>query len=113
MTMRPLPAFEPPYLMTVFTSVRTPGADDGYPEASARMNELVKEIPGYLGHENAHTPGGLSITVAYFRDEEALTAWRTNLEHRQTQARGIKEWYESYTLHVGTVERSSEFVRDR
>ncbi|WP_190344525.1 antibiotic biosynthesis monooxygenase family protein [Streptomyces venezuelae] len=112
MSNQPIQAFEPPYLMAVFTSVRTEGGS-GYTETAARMSSLVKEIPGYLGHENAHTPGGLSITVGYFRDQEALDAWRTNLEHREAKARGVKEWYESYTLHVGTVERSSGFVRGR
>ncbi|MGG8406651.1 antibiotic biosynthesis monooxygenase family protein [Streptomyces sp. 12297] len=110
MSIQPLPAFEPPYLMTVFTSVRTVQAD-AYDETSARMKALVEEIPGYLGHENAHTPGGLSITVAYFRDEAALTAWRTDGEHRAAQKQGRDEWYDSYTLHVGTVERSHGFVR--
>ncbi|MEV8532370.1 antibiotic biosynthesis monooxygenase [Streptomyces sp. NPDC051211] len=111
MSIQPVPAFEPPYLMAVFTSVRTE-ADGGYSETSARMTSLVKEIPGYLGHENAHTPGGLSITVGYFRDQDALDTWRNDMEHRAAQAKGIKEWYESYTLHVGTVERSSGFVRE-
>ncbi|MFJ5546991.1 antibiotic biosynthesis monooxygenase family protein [Streptomyces sp. NPDC093225] len=110
MSIQPLPAFEPPYLMTVFTSVRTENPD-GYGETSVRMNELVKDIPGYLGHENAHTPGGLSITVAYFRDEESLRVWRTNMEHQEAQKRGRTDWYESYTLHVGRVERSHGFVR--
>ncbi|MER5930300.1 antibiotic biosynthesis monooxygenase [Streptomyces sp. NPDC002054] len=110
MSNQPIQAFEPPYLMAVFTSVRTE-VEGGYPETAARMESLVKEIPGYLGHENAHTPGGLDITVAYFRDRAALEAWRTDPEHRAAKAQGIKEWYESYTLHVGTVERSSGFVR--
>ncbi|MFF5447361.1 antibiotic biosynthesis monooxygenase family protein [Streptomyces sp. NPDC012888] len=112
MSIQPVPAFEPPYVMTVFTSVRTP-EDEGYGEVSARMTALVKDVPGYLGHENAHTPGGLSITVAYFRDEESVAAWRADLEHQAAQARGRKEWYESYTLHVGTVHRSHGFVRER
>ncbi|MCB5168909.1 antibiotic biosynthesis monooxygenase [Streptomyces bambusae] len=107
---RPLPAFEPPYVMTVFTSVRTRGGEE-YDATSERMTELVKEIPGYLGHENAHTPGGLSITVGYFRDEAALIAWRTDEEHRAAQKQGRADWYDSYTLHVATVERSHGFVR--
>ncbi|MEV7417450.1 antibiotic biosynthesis monooxygenase [Streptomyces sp. NPDC089919] len=110
MSIQPLPAFEPPYLMTVFTSVRT-GEAPGYAETAVRMAELVKEIPGYLGHENAHTPGGLSITVAYFRDEAALTEWRTQQEHQRAQKQGRDEWYDSYTVHVATVERSHGFVR--
>jgi heme-degrading monooxygenase HmoA len=83
----------------------------GYGETSARMQELVKDVPGYLGMDHARTPGGLSITVGYFRDAEALTQWRGNAEHRAAQKRGRAEWYESYTLHIAKVERSHGFTR--
>jgi heme-degrading monooxygenase HmoA len=106
----PVEAFEPPYYAVVFTTVRT---DDqsGYRETNARMEELVKDVPGYLGMDHAQTPGGLGITVAYFRDADALTQWRTNAEHQAAQKRGRDSWYDSYTLHVAKVERSHGFTR--
>ncbi|MFD9287089.1 antibiotic biosynthesis monooxygenase family protein [Streptomyces sp. NPDC060030] len=106
----PVGAHEPPYYVAVFTAVRTPG-QDGYGETASRMEELVKGIPGYLGTDHAQTPGGLGITVGYFRDADALAAWRTDAGHREAQKRGRAEWYESYTLHVAKVERSHGFVR--
>lgn len=106
----PVAPFEPPYYVAVFTTVRTQD-QSGYGETNARMEELVKDIPGYLGADHAQTPGGLSITVAYFRDADALTEWRSNAEHRAAQKRGRAEWYEKYTLHVAKVERSHGFIR--
>ena len=106
----PVEAFEPPYYVAVFTTVRTL-EQDGYAETNARMEELVKDIPGYLGMDHAQTPGGLGITVSYFRDADALTRWRTDLEHRAAQKRGRAEWYRSYSLHVAKVERSHGFTR--
>jgi len=106
----PVEAFEPPYYVAVFTSVRT-AEQAGYPETAARMEELVKDVPGYLGMDHAQTPGGLSITVGYFRDADALSQWRSNAEHRSARQRGRAEWYESYTLHVAKVERSRGFSR--
>ncbi|WP_329911534.1 antibiotic biosynthesis monooxygenase family protein [Streptomyces sp. SP18BB07] len=94
----------------MFTTVRTQ-EQDGYAETNARMEELVKDIPGYLGMDHAQTPGGIGITVSYFRDADALTRWRDDLEHRAAQKRGRAEWYQSYTLHVAKVERSSGFTR--
>ncbi|MCG8923660.1 antibiotic biosynthesis monooxygenase [Lentzea sp. CC55] len=110
MSAAPVEAFDPPYYAVVFTTVRT---DDqtGYRETNARMEELVRQVPGYLGMDHAQNPGGLGITVAYFRDADALTRWRTDLEHRAAQKRGRADWYESYTLHVAKVERSSGFKR--
>jgi heme-degrading monooxygenase HmoA len=106
----PVGAFEPPYYVAVFSTVRSVG-QDGYRETNARMEELVKDVPGYLGMDHAQTPGGLGITVGYFRDADALAAWRSDAEHRAAQRRGRDEWYERYTLHVAKVERSHGFVR--
>jgi heme-degrading monooxygenase HmoA len=91
----PVQAFEPPYS-----------------ETADRMEELVKQVPGYLGMDHARTPGGLSITVGYFRDADALTRWRTNSEHRAAQKRERAEWYQSYSLHVAKVERSHTFTQE-
>ncbi|MFT7871842.1 MULTISPECIES: antibiotic biosynthesis monooxygenase family protein [Amycolatopsis] len=106
----PAGPFEPPYYVAVFSTVRT-AEQSGYAETNARMEELVAAIPGYLGMDHAQTPGGLGITVGYFRDADALAQWRSHAEHRAAQRRGRAEWYESYTLHVAKVERSTGFTR--
>ncbi|WP_327344811.1 antibiotic biosynthesis monooxygenase [Streptomyces europaeiscabiei] len=106
----PVPAHEPPYYAVVFTSTRTTD-QSGYGETAERMEELVKDVPGFLGMDQAHTPGGPAITVGYFRDAAAVEEWRTNVEHRAAKARGRAEWYESYSLHIAKVERSHSFVR--
>ncbi|MHB1431889.1 MAG: antibiotic biosynthesis monooxygenase family protein [Streptosporangiaceae bacterium] len=106
----PVQAYEPPYYVAVFTTVRTQD-QSGYSETATRMEELVKDVPGFLGMDHAQTPGGLSITVGYFRDAEALAQWRRDAEHRAAQERGRAEWYRSYTLHVAKVERSHGFTR--
>ncbi|WP_455353072.1 antibiotic biosynthesis monooxygenase family protein [Streptomyces sp. SYSU K217416] len=108
MSQRPVPPFEPPYYSVVFTSLRKE-EDNGYAETAQRMAELVKQQPGYLGFESARTPGGLSITVGYFRDEQSIQGWQRNLEHQAAQKRGRAEWYESYSVHVAKVERSYGF----
>ncbi|MCX4576103.1 antibiotic biosynthesis monooxygenase [Streptomyces sp. NBC_01571] len=109
-SVAPVAAPEPPYHAVVFTSVRTEG-DHGYAETAERMGELVREIPGFLGEDSARTPGGLGITVAYFRDPAAIEQWRTDLEHLAAQRHGREHWYETYSLHVAKVERSHTFLR--
>jgi len=114
----PVPPLEPPYYAVVFTSLRTEaedgaddGYDDGYDETGARMDELVASVPGFLGMDSARTPGGLGITVGYFRDADAIKQWRGDAEHRTAQKRGRGEWYEKYVVHVAKVERSYGFER--
>ncbi|MEU9012063.1 antibiotic biosynthesis monooxygenase [Streptomyces sp. NPDC048479] len=111
MSIKPVAAHEPPYCTVVFTSVQTERLE-GYGETAERMEKLVEEVPGFLGYESARTPGGLGITVGYFRDEEAIATWQRNLEHQAAQKRGRAEWYESYSVHVGKVERSYGFERN-
>ncbi|MEU3370770.1 antibiotic biosynthesis monooxygenase family protein [Streptomyces sp. NPDC006711] len=106
----PVSGIEPPYYAVVFTSLRTEG-DRGYGETADAMDELVREIPGYLGHESARNAGGLGITVSYFRDVEAIAHWRGRADHQQAQRQGRKEWYESYSVHVAKVERAYAFER--
>ncbi|MQY13874.1 putative protein YqjZ [Streptomyces sp. RB5] len=110
-TSRLVADLEPPYYTAVFTSLR-PDNPEGYAETSEHMQEIVKQIPGFLGYESARTPGGIGITVAYFRDEESLTAWRQNAEHQSAQRRGREQWYDAYSLHIGKVERSYSFERE-
>jgi heme-degrading monooxygenase HmoA len=107
----PVPPHEPPYYAVVFTSLRSEDAT-GYAESASRMEELVQGVPGFLGMDYARTPGGLSITVGYFRDKEAIAVWRRDLEHRAAQKRGREQWYERYSVHVCAVERSYAFARD-
>lgn len=55
MSIQPVPAFEPPYVMAAFSNIRTPD-ETGYPETNRRMNEIVAANPGFLGYESARTP---------------------------------------------------------
>jgi len=96
---------KPPYYAVVFTSTRTEG-DWGYAETAARMEELAKEVPGYLGIESVRTEDGFGITVSYWTSEAAIEQWRTQMEHRAAQARGRREWYSHYEIRVAKVERA-------
>ena len=106
----PVAAHQPPYYAVVFTSVRTE-EDGGYAATAERMGELVKEIPGFLGEDSARTPGGLSVTVAYFRDLAGIEQWRSDAEHLAAKAYGRAHWYERYSLHIARVEHSHDFER--
>ena len=102
-----LPA--PPYYAVIFSSKRRScdgGADDGYDATSARMLELVRQQPGFLGAESTRGIDGFGITVAYFESEAAIAAWRNQSEHADARARGRNEWYEHFELRVAKVERA-------
>lgn len=93
---------EPPYVVVIFTSRRT-GGDQGYGAMSARMMELVKDQPGFLGVESARNAEGFGITVSYWKDLASIAAWKAHLEHREAMKLGRERWYEAYDIKVGTI----------
>ena len=96
----------PPYYAVIFTSERTEG-DNGYGDMAARMDELARQQPGYLGIESARE--GLGITVSYWESLEAIRNWKQNSEHLVAQQKGRGEWYAAYKTRICKVERDYEF----
>jgi heme-degrading monooxygenase HmoA len=96
---------EPPYWAVIFTSRRTEG-DNGYAAMAARMVELALAQPGCLGAESVRGSDGLGITVAYYKDEASIAAWKANAQHLVAQRLGKERWYTHYELRVARVERA-------
>lgn len=88
----------------IFTSELTDDLD-GYAEAGARMEALAATQPGYLAFESARTPGGLGISVSYWRDLACARAWHAHPEHQAAISAGQDRWYAWYTVRVCTVDR--------
>ncbi len=93
---------EPPYYVTIFTSLRTPG-DNGYDEMAASMAKLSSEQPGYLGMESARE--GVGLTLCYWRDLESIKSWRQHVDHAQARRLGREQWYTEYRVRIARVER--------
>lgn len=103
---------EPPYYAAIFTSRRTEG-DQGYEAMAQTMFELALQQPGCLGAESARDIDGLGITVAYFKDEASIGAWKQNARHLVAQRLGKERWYSHYELRVARVERAYSGPEDR
>ena len=99
---------EPPYYVAIFTSVRSP-EDGGYGAMSARMVELVRAQPGYLGMESVRSADGHGITVSYWDSLESIQAWKRDGEHLEAQRLGREQWYDRFALRIARVDRQSFF----
>jgi heme-degrading monooxygenase HmoA len=102
-----------PYYAVIFSSLRTPGADngghgasDGYDDMADRMVELAAQQDGFLGVESTRGADGFGITVSYWRDEAAIVKWKANAEHLVAQQYGQERWYEHFELRIAKVERA-------
>jgi len=96
---------EPPYYAVIFASLRHDSDESAYQRTAARMLELAARQPGFLGVDSARS-NGLGITVSYWQDEEAIKAWKHQVEHTQARRMGREKWYREYSLRVARVERT-------
>lgn len=103
--MKPL---QPPYYAVIFTSLKSAN-NEGYEEWDNQMFELVRQEPGYLGHESYRNADGKGVTISYWKDLESLEHWRNNQLHRKAQELGREKWYEQYRIRVCKVERDYAF----
>ena len=96
----------PPYYAVIFTSKRTDG-DNGYSQLSDKMNEMVKDQPGFLGFESARNEIGISIS--YWKSLDDIQNWKFNYAHLLAQKKGKETWYQGYKVRICAVERDYEF----
>lgn len=97
-------------VVVVFASRRTEQHDHEYGEMSARMADLAREQPGFISMTSVRHPETREgMTVAYFADDDAVRAWKANVEHQEAQRRGIADFYEAYRVTVATVVRDYEW----
>ncbi len=100
---------EPPYYAVIFTTTVT-GDMDAYHETALEIERLAAQQSGYLGIESSRdaTEG---ITVSYWTDEEAIAAWKANVDHAAARECGRERWYATYELRVARVERAYRWSR--
>lgn len=100
---------QPPYYAVIFTSLRSAEDDAGYALMARRMVELASTMDGFLGIDSAREDIG--IIVSYWRDLDAIVAWKSHAEHLAAQGEGRRRWYDAYRLRIAKVERDYAFMR--
>jgi heme-degrading monooxygenase HmoA len=78
-----------------------------YLDLAAALRSDLEQIDGFISverFESLATPGKL-LSLSFFRDEEAVMAWRNRPGHRATQATGRAGVFADYRLRVAQVLR--------
>jgi heme-degrading monooxygenase HmoA len=82
------------------------GRDD-YFATAADLKPLLQDVDGFISVERFQSlmdPKKV-LSVSFWRDEEALAAWRRVAEHRIAQADGRDRLFKDYRLRVASVVR--------
>ena len=83
------------------------GERDTYLGIAADLRPLLDRIDGFVSIERFEslTTKGKLLSLSFWRDEAAVTAWRRRHEHRAAQARGRHSVFADYRLRVASVLR--------
>jgi len=80
-----------------------------YEQLNARMEALVKDIPGFVSAKSYRSDDGDELSMIRFASAEALRRWREHPEHREAQRRGQEEFFAAYDVEVCEVTRAYDF----
>lgn len=78
-----------------------------YFDLAAALRSDLEKVDGFISVERFEslTTKGKYLSLSFWRDEEAVRAWRNLDQHRQAQSRGRNGVFADYRLRVATVVR--------
>lgn len=83
------------------------GRRQTYLHIAAELRPLLDGIDGFVSIERFEslTEPGKILSLSFWRDEQAVEAWRQLEAHRAAQEQGRARVFEDYRLRVATVIR--------
>ena len=83
------------------------GQEDTYLAHAGRLREELQKIDGFISVERFRsiTDPDKVLSLSFFRDEEAVAAWRNHHTHRATQTASRGGIFADYRLRVASVIR--------
>ena len=83
------------------------GRREAYLDIAATLKPLLEQIDGFISVERFEslTQPGKILSLSFFRDEEAVIAWRNMEKHRLAQQAGRGGLFADYRLRIASVMR--------
>lgn len=94
-------------IAVIFEVMPREGHYDDYLAIAADLKPILEGMDGFISIERFQsltTPGKV-LSLSFWRDEEAVKAWRNLDEHRDAQDKGRNHIFEDYRLRVAAVIR--------
>lgn len=83
------------------------GETQTYLDIAAGLRPVLEKIDGFISIERFESlaEAGKILSLSFWRDEQAIQAWRALELHRTAQSRGRNEVFRDYRLRVAGVIR--------
>ncbi len=94
-------------IAVIFEVCPHPHATDDYLSIAARLAPMLATMDGFISIERFQSlsqPGKI-LSLSFWRDEEAVQAWRNTEEHRSAQSMGRAGIFADYRLRIAAVVR--------
>ncbi|QKC80899.1 antibiotic biosynthesis monooxygenase [Mesorhizobium sp. NZP2077] len=94
-------------IAVIFEVQPAEGKRDAYLGIAAKLRPLLDSIDGFISIERFQSladPNRI-LSLSFWRDEEAVKAWRNTEEHRQAQQAGRGGIFAGYRLRIAHVVR--------
>jgi heme-degrading monooxygenase HmoA len=102
-------------IAVIFEVAPAYGRRDVYLNVAAQLSARLQEMDGFVSierFESLSVPGKI-LSLSFWRDEEAVRAWRNSPEHRSAQRTGRGGVFADYRLRVVSILRDyGMFERD-
>ncbi|WP_336070674.1 antibiotic biosynthesis monooxygenase [Nitratireductor rhodophyticola] len=94
-------------IAVIFEVEPADGRRDAYLGIAADLRPLLDRIDGFISIERFQSLNDESriLSLSFWRDEEAVKAWRNTEEHRQAQRAGRGGIFAGYRLRIAHVLR--------
>ncbi len=94
-------------IAVIFEVTMKPGKADAYFDLAAALRPELEKIDGFISVERFESLAapGKYLSISFWRDEEAVAAWRAHPGHAAAQARGREEIFADFRIRVARVLR--------
>ncbi len=94
-------------LAVIFEVQPDPDRREEYLDIAATLRPELENLDGFISIERfaSLTEDGKMLSLSFWRDEAAVTAWREHMSHRAAQAKGRAGIFQDYRLRVAEVVR--------
>ena len=100
-------------IVVLFSGTDRPDVDvDEQGRTSARMQEIVASIPGFISYNYYESESGDGVIVARFDSLDALEAWRTHPAHLEAQEKDRSSFSQTYWVQVSSTVREYRWTRE-
>jgi heme-degrading monooxygenase HmoA len=96
-----------PVIAVIFEVEPAEGQRQAYVDLAAALRPQLEKIDGFISVERFQsiTDPQKMLSLSFWRDEEAVRAWRTHAAHRSTQGKGRAAIFKDYRLRIAEVAR--------